>query len=315
MNRRSALGHLATGIAIVAAPRATAAAEPLRVVTIPVETGAQAYYALDLGFFKNAGIDVDVTAMSNGAVIASAVSSGSMQIGLVNTMAMATARGRGLPFVYIAGAGEYRSAAPTSALVVATNSPLRTAADLNGKTIGVLSLRGVDQTAVESWLDQNGGDSSKVHFLEVGTATMAAALDRGTIDAAEIAEPALSAARASVRVLGKANDGIAKRFLIAGWFANADWVAKNADVARKFAAVMQQTAVWADAEANRAQAAAILEKYTKIRTNSPGYAHMSYARTLDPQSIAPVIDAGVKYKVLDKTIPASDLIAEPFRTK
>jgi NitT/TauT family transport system substrate-binding protein len=277
----------------------------LHVATGGKESDAQVYYAQELGYFSRAGLTVDIQTMSNGAAIASAVAGGALQIGSSNILAIATARQRGLPFVFIAPGGQYRDAVPTTEIVTALGSPLRTGKDLNGRTVGTISLRALDQFSAMAWIDQNGGDSSTVKFVEIPTSEMTAALDRGTIDAAQMAEPFLSANRAKVRVLGKPYGAVAKQFLIAGWFAKADWVAQNPDVVKRFNEAIAQTAQWANA--NPAKASAILEKYSKIPAN-PNANHLSYARTLDAAAIDPVLALGLKYKALTQTLAASELI-------
>lgn len=279
----------------------------LNVATGGKESDAEVFYAADRGYFARAGLNVQISTMASGGVIASAVAGGSIQIGSSNILAIATARTHGLPFVFIAPGGQYRDSAPTTELVVAPGSPIRTGKDLDGKTIGSISLRALDQFSVMAWIDQNGGDSSTVKFVEIPTAEMPAALERGAIDAAQMAEPVLSASRASVRPIGKSYGAVAKQFLIAGWFAKSDWVAQNPDVARRFRDAIEESARWANA--NPAQAAAILEKYTKIPA-VPGANHLSYALTLDPAAVGPVLDLGLKYKAIPQAIPAADLIAQ-----
>ena len=56
----------------------------------------------------------------------------------VEPASLAAAVERGLPFALIAGAGLYSTAKPTSMMIVAKNSPLKTAKDLSGKTVAVL---------------------------------------------------------------------------------------------------------------------------------------------------------------------------------
>ncbi len=277
----------------------------LHVATGGKETDAEVFYAEELGYFTRAGLNVEVSVMQNGAAIGSAVAAGSLQIGSSSTLIIANAQAKGLPFVFVAPGGEYNDATPSTVLVVPANSPIRTAKDLTGKTIAVLALRGVDQSSAQKWIDNNGGNSATVKFVEISPPEMTAALARGTVDAAQLAEPYLGAAQKSVRMLGKAYGAVAKVWLIAGWFSTTDWIAKNPDTVRKFADVMRQSAEWANA--NPVKAAAILSKYSKATIDR---IHTTYGRTLDPALIAPVIDVGVKYKVLPKAVPPTDLIAK-----
>ena len=65
--------------ALFATPMA-AAADTIHIQALNTDAGAEAFYALDLGFFRDAD-DVDVTASSNGAAMISAVMSGAVDVG------------------------------------------------------------------------------------------------------------------------------------------------------------------------------------------------------------------------------------------
>jgi NitT/TauT family transport system substrate-binding protein len=259
-----------------------------------------------MGFFKKAGLNVEIQTLANGAAVASAVASGAMQIGDSNTLSLATARQKGLPFVIFAPGAIYSSASPTTALAVSVNGPVQNAKDLTGKILAGVSLGGLDQLSLEAWLDKNGGDSASAKYVELQPALMVAALERGTVAAASLPDPALAAAvtAGTVRILGNNYDSIAKTFMITGWFATGDWLAKNPDVAKRFAAAMAETADWANA--NHARAAEILFKYTKIDTQK---SHVRFAGRLSAAIVQPVLDAGAQYKMLDKSVTLGDLIS------
>jgi len=288
-----------------AQPASAQTSPVLHVATGGKETDAEVFYAQELGYFTKAGLNVEITIMQNGAAIGSAVVAGSLQVGSSSTLIIANAQAKGLPFAFIAPGGQYNDAMPSTVLVVPATSTIQSAKDLAGKTIAVLSLRGIDQSSTEKWIDDNGGTSAGVKFVEISPPEMPAALARGTVDAAMLAEPYLDSAKTSVRVLGKAYGAVAKSWLIAGWFSSTDWIAQNPDTVRKFADVMRQSADWANA--NPVKAAAILSKYTKASIDR---IHTTYGRTLDPALIAPVIDIGVQYKILPKAVPPTDLIAK-----
>jgi NitT/TauT family transport system substrate-binding protein len=278
----------------------------LIVGTAGKETDAEVYYAQDMGFFKKAGLTVEVQTLANGAAVASAVASGAMQIGDSNTLSLATARQKGLPFVIFAPGAIYSSTSPTTALAVSANGPVHTAKDLTGKILAGVSLGGLDQLSLEAWVDKNGGDSASAKYVELQPSVMVAALERGTVAAASLPDPSLDAAvtAGSVRIIGNNYDSIAKTFMITGWFATSDWLAKNPDAAKKFAAAMAETADWANA--NHDRAAEILFKYTKINTRK---SHVRFANRLSAAIVQPVLDAGAQYKMLDKSVALGDLIS------
>ena len=136
---------------------------------------------------------------------------------------------------------------------------------------------------------------------------MVAALGRGTIGAALLAEPFLSAGRDDVRVLGKAFDAISKSFLISSFFARRDWISKNLDVAKRFLGVMYDTARWANT--HHAESAPILAKYSKLELDRiRSMTRVNYATTFTPSLIQPVLDVAYKYKELPRQVNARDLI-------
>jgi ABC-type nitrate/sulfonate/bicarbonate transport system substrate-binding protein len=69
------------------------------------------------------------------------------------------------------------------------------------------------------------------------------ALTQRRIDAAAVLNPALAEAlnSGSARVIAPVFDGIARRFMISGWFASADYVAKNRSAVERFEQVMRQS--------------------------------------------------------------------------
>lgn len=296
---------------VILTATAGAAQAPLpvvRVATITADSGAEAYDALDMGFFKKEGIDVQLTAVQNGNQMMAAAISGTFDIIQSSVTAAALARERGLPFVLIAPAVIWSSKAETSLLIVSRDSPIRTARDLSGKTIALNALANVPGVAVDAWLDRNGGDSGAAKFIEIPWPTMTAALAAGRIDAAFIAEPYLDAARRSapVRVLGAPYDAIAGEFLLSAWYSTADFVKAHPDLVRKFAAANLDAATWANR--NHAESAKILEKYAKT-TVSPTMVRALYAERLDPSLVQPVLDASLRYKLLHAPAAAKDMIA------
>lgn len=291
-------------------PPQAAGAQADRVVRVgvsPFEAHGDAYYAQDLGLFKRAGLDVEIQQYAGGATIVAAIVGGSLQIGAGSPLPVATARERGIPIVLVAPGYLYDSAAPSpiDALAVAASSPYRTGRDLDGKTVAVAGVRSVAQLAAYSWIDRNGGDSSSVKAVELPQSAMADAVADGRVDAAEIGDPALSAgiADGKVRIIGKAYDAIAKRLFAAAWFATEDWAAGNADAIRAFTAAINDASAWA--VKNPEAAVAVLGKYMKV---SFSRAHEYHATTLDPGLIQPLLDAAVKYKMLDRPMNASEII-------
>jgi NitT/TauT family transport system substrate-binding protein len=284
---------------------------PLRIETIPFDAGSEAFYAKDMGFFAKQGLDATVQPIGNGPAIAAAVASGAIDVGFSNALSIETAYKKGLPFVFIAAAAVYSSAAPTSVLMVPKDSPLKTARDLNGKTIAVNGLKNIAEYAPSLWIDKNGGDSSTIKFIEIGPTEIPAALEAHRVDAAFVAEPQISQAKATSRIFAKAYDLLGDGFMIAGYFTTRQWAEAHPDLVRKFQAAMRETAAWANASADTDKSADIMAKYAKL---DPALVRSSvrakFGETLSPAAIQPTIDLAARYKLLDG-FPAAELIYVP----
>lgn len=279
----------------------------IHIGTTPIDAGAEPYYAQAEGFFKRAGINVDIQAMANGAVLAAAVASGALDIGQSNVVSIASAHERGIPFTIVAPASLYTSKQPQSALVVSATSQLHTAKDFNGKTIAVNGLKTISQLGPEAWIDNNGGTLSTVKFIELPFGAMEEALTSGRIDGALISEPVLSEARAhGLRVVNNVYDSIGKDFLIGAWFTTTSWAKAHPDLLRKYVAVMAQTARWANT--HHAESAKILQAETQTPV-SPTTMRVIFGETIDFAQVQSLIDACAKYGVIKSSFPASDIIA------
>lgn len=295
------------------APARAQSAAPLRVGTILLEAAAEVYFAQDLGFFTKAGVGVDIQLFDNGPAIAAASVSNAIDIGYGTVDALAAIHQKNVPLVIVAPSAEYVSpdTQNTSALLVPLASTVQTGRDLSGKTVAVIALNGITHTAARAWIDQNGGDSAQVKFIEIPPPAMGAALAAGRVDAAWVTEPFLTAAKRNARALVYGFDAIGKRFLLNVWFTTAQWAREHPDLVRRFAAAMRETANWANA--NHAKSADIVAKYTKldpavIATMTRSY----YAEQVTPALLQPVVDISAKYSGF-APFPAADLIYTPGR--
>jgi NitT/TauT family transport system substrate-binding protein len=310
ISRARTLGIIAAAAA--ALPRSAWAQNAplkLRVGSVPADTYAGGYYALDLGLFDKAGLSVEITPFANGAAMAAAAAGGSIDVGVGDATELANGVSRGLPFVLIAGGGLYSSTAPTTTLCVAKSSTIARAADLEGQTVAVVSLVSLMSSAVKSWLTQNGADVAKIKFVEMPFPQMPPALARGTLAAATLGEPIMSDAIANdAKIFAKPYDAIAKQFLISDWFTTRDWLAKNGDAAKRFVGAIYDAARWANTHHD--ESAAILSKYTKVDVERIRRMNRcTYATNLQPALVQPVLDTAFKYKALETATNAATLIA------
>lgn len=301
---------LATLLTAAGALAQTPVAVPLRVGANPVDTYAEVFYAQEMGFFAKAGLVVEISVIGNGAGISAAVASHALDIGVSGPLQIAQAVTRGVPFVLIAAGSLDTVKAPASLVVVAAASPLHDAKDLAGKTVAVNALRTSSEELFDAWLLANGGEPAKVRMIEMPFAQMGPALARGTVEAAVLAEPLRSAAikAGTVRIFANPTSAIAPQYLLSGWFATSDFVARNPDVAKRFATAIYEAGAWANAHQD--ESAAILAKYSKLDVATiRGAARTVYADALRPADIAPQLDAALKFGLLVRPVAPAELLA------
>jgi len=309
ISRRRALSVLAatSTLGMTAGGAGAQSAPPVRVAGLYLDITAGGYYALDMGFFKTAGLAVDVIPVSNGAAAAAALVSNNLDFGVINTVALSSAHDNGIPFVWVAPAGAYSSQSPTAQMDVAKTSSIRTAKDCAGKVIAVVLLKQLADIALHAWLSSNGVDPSSVRMIEMPYSAMNAALASGRIDAACIEEPVLSETlSADGRVLANGYDAIAKQFCEAAWICTSDYAKAHPDVVRKFGDTIAMTAAWANK--NQAATAKILEKYGNV-TLPPGMHRCYNPERLRATDFQPIIDASAKFGVIKSGFRAADVFA------
>lgn len=318
MNRARAAALFFGGSAAAALrlPAAAQTTEAIRVAAIPIIGAAEPAIARDLGFFAKAGVDVDIQAMQGSAAIASAVVAGSADIGFSAVDTLIAAHQKGIALVIIAPSSEYLSTLPANdaVIVLPANSPVRQAKDLNGKTIAVNSLTGIANLSTRVWIDQNGGDSTSVKFVEVPFSAMPVAIESARVDAAQVTEPYIAAAEKNGRMLADhVNAAVAKRFLITAWFTTPQWAAAHPAAVRGFASAIREAAIWANQASNAAKRTEILARYTKIdpaviATMIPPH----YADQLTPATVQPLVDVTAKYNKF-ASFPAQELLSAAAR--
>lgn len=289
---------------------------PVQIGAAPIDLNGAVFYAQDLGYFKKEGLDVHIQLTFSGVEAeAAAMLAGSIDVGSANTATIAQAHLRGIDFRFFAPAGIFTaSARPTEVVAVLKSSPIRTAADLNGKTVAVNSLSSMLQVATQAWADKHGGNGKSIQFVEVAFPQMDAALQQHRIDAAVFTEPFATAADADTRVIGSPEDGVAPTFMTLGWYSTATWLNGHPDVARRLIAALREASEWGNT--HHEESAAILGKYSKIPVPvAERMARAIYGLTLQANLIQAPLDVAAHYGFLAHTFPASEIMWFPPAAK
>ena len=292
-------------------PAAVSAQDMPRVRLAMNETDVTAVvnYADVRGDFTAAGLAVSIIVVANGPAVIAAVLGGSADIGASNMGSLAIARARGLPVKVFAPVGLADKSATGDLIVVRQDSPIRTAADMNGKIVGIAGLKTLQQAIAMGWIDRFGGDARSVKFIETPFSEMGPALDQKRIDVALIDEPFTTLLRPSVRSIGSQFDGMTLPFPIYGFFATETYLQNNGAAVSRFTSAIRQAALWGNT--HHKESGAIVASYTKL---DPAVidkmARMTYGTKtpIDPAEIRPLIDGLVKYGMMPQPIDPADLL-------
>jgi NitT/TauT family transport system substrate-binding protein len=307
---RSSVAFAAATVTASSARRAEAAGllTPLKVAASPIDPMALVYYAKDQGYFERAGLDVTIIPLQGGgAGPTAAILGGALDLAIVDATVLAGAHLHGVNFKLIAPGAIATPETRTDQLAVANESPITKGSDLNGKTIGVVELKSLQQTAVMAWVEKYGGDPKSLKFIEVPFPVMATAVEQGRVDAVALTEPFLTFARGKVRGLGNVMEGIAPRFIILEFFSSDSWLQAHSAVAATFASVIRQTAIWANA--HHAESGQILVRNSKLPPEvANAMARSIYGTAVEPSLVQPTIDAAARYGIIERGFPASEII-------
>jgi NitT/TauT family transport system substrate-binding protein len=281
----------------------------IRITAGPFDSYGEPYYAEAQGFFKKAGLDVQIESFGSGEQMAVAVAGGAADIGLDNPIHLALGMAHGANVVVIGGSSLYSSKSPTTALLVEKNSPIKVAKDLENATVGISGLKNIQELGIKAWLAKNGADISKIKFVEIPTPSMGPAVARGTVAAALVAEPfvAVSLANSSVRVLAYPFDAVAPNFYIATFFTTPQYLKQNPDLVKRFMSAIYEAAKWSNT--HQAETAQVLMKVAKLDPDVLRTMKRTlYAEDMGPGGLQPQLDVGYKYGVLDKPTTYDQMI-------
>jgi NitT/TauT family transport system substrate-binding protein len=209
-------------------------------ITVQDTAGAPsafAAYGVKKGFFKKRGLDVTVEPVQGGAAVVPAVLSGKVDIGGSNLVTILLGASKKLPLKIIAP-GTYASKNPKgdfSGILVSKKSDIRTASDLEGKTLAVNALKNVAEVTAKASLAKQGVDVSSLKLAEVDFPDMIPALEQGRVDAAVVIEPFVSQGLAAGdRVIDRPYVGTKPGLQIGCYFTSDKYLQANGDVVKRF---------------------------------------------------------------------------------
>jgi NitT/TauT family transport system substrate-binding protein len=296
-----------------AAPIGAQSLQTLRILTVRTDAVKTLLWAQQQNLFAAHGLAIELVNTGSSAASLTALIGGSADITAGSLFATFAAVAHDVPVKFIAPEAFYLSDHADSVLLVKADSPIRSASDLNGKVIGVDSLKDLYTLATRGWVDNGGGDGASLKPVEIPPPEQLATLLGGRIDAGVFKAPFLSVALAGgkTRLLGKPLDAVAPRFLISAWIASDDFVTKNPQALKAFQTVMAQAGRYTNAHQDAT--VDLVAKFTgqdAAQVRNSVRATSAVAVTL-PELQRP-LDFAYKYKLIDRPLDAAAMLAPGF---
>lgn len=234
----------------------------VRAAYIPVATWLPAWVAKEKGFFANHGLDVTLSAAQNLSILPGTVGR-QFEFAPSTAPDLLKAVASGLDVVAVAASVFETEDNPTTQLMVAPDSGIKTAKDLTGKLIATPTIGGVIHVSVLYWLKKNGVDPASVRAVEVPFPNMADQLKAKRVDAVEAVEPFVGALKAGGNVaLTAPLLSAGKEVLFPFWISSGEWARANRPTVAAWKASLDDAIAFI--KANPDEARKIMAQYTKL---------------------------------------------------
>jgi NitT/TauT family transport system substrate-binding protein len=284
----------------------------IEVGVVPVVDVAPLYLGIDQGFFEEEGLDVRPAVAQGGAAIIPAVVQGDQEIGFSNIVSLLIGQTEDLP-VQVISQGIQATDDPendTAAIAVTADSDIQEAADLEGKTIAINTLRNISELTLSAALEGEGVDVSTINFVEVPLPDMVGQLEAGQVDAAGLVEPFITTGKAAGhRMLIYDRVATEPELTVATYFTSDAYLESNPEVVEGFVRAMNRSLEYATENPDEARQA--IGEYTEIPPEVLEEVVLPLWQTdLNVPSIELISELMVTYGITDEQADVDALIAD-----
>lgn len=286
---------LLAGCAGSSEPTTGTGADGLTAVTIgvvPVADVAPLYVGIEQGFFEEEGLDVTLQNTQGAAAAVPLLLNGEMQLAYGAFHPVIAAAAADMPVVYVAG-GIDRSASADedySSVIVRADSSLDDMSDLEGHTVAINALRAGPHLVTRVALEDAGVDPESVEFVEVPMTEAIAAVERGSVDAAYLAEPfTTQAVEAGYKVIGAPAYAGSPEGSTSGYFTVRQFVETNSDVVDAFIRALEKSVDYSNE--NPQDVRAQLQEYSGLDEDTVSKMRMpAFTAQITLTSLATIIE-------------------------
>ncbi|MGP0090921.1 MAG: ABC transporter substrate-binding protein [Xanthobacteraceae bacterium] len=310
-----AVGRMAACVAFLIGANVgvASAAERITVGVIPILDTAPIFLGKAKGIFARHDLDPDLQLAQGGAAFVPGVLNGQYQFAYSNMTTLVVARARGIDLVAVAmGVASTNSREGDSGgIVAAADSPLRTAKDLEGRTVAVNNLRNIGDTTTRQAVRVAGGDPDKVRFVELAFADMPAAFAAKRIEAAWMVEPFLTTMRGQgARVIAWNLIDTAPNLMLSAYFTSGQYIRDHGETVRRFVAAMSESLEYTQTHPDDVRE--IVTTYTRIPKDVVAKVTLPrWPVEMNRQSTSVMADLAVKDGIIGKKPDLDQLFYRP----
>ncbi|MDA3631063.1 ABC transporter substrate-binding protein [Saccharopolyspora sp. WRP15-2] len=234
----------------------------LRVGALPINDLAPLHLAVRNGYFKEAGLNVEIVTASDGSAALASTIGGDYDITYSSYVPFFAAQASGTAPLRIVA--DCASATPNSTVIMTSPSKtnIREPKDLEGKKIAISGPNTITELLVKATLDAHGVNWRGVELSPVPFMNMPAALDQGRVDAAIVTEPFLTmAARNGAVPVVDTSTGPLEDLPLTGYGATAKFCDENPKTVAAFQKVMDRAVAESQ---DRSKIEPLLPEFAKI---------------------------------------------------
>jgi NitT/TauT family transport system substrate-binding protein len=238
--------------------------QKLRIGYIRIVNCSAIFIAHDRGYFREAGIEVELIPLIGGETIMTALKAGEVEIGFSNVASTIFGFDDGAKFVSIVGGAAQDATCPVHGIFVRADGAIQTVADLANTKIAVNTNRAIDEVMVPPLVVKYGADPSGIRFVPIAFPEMFAALKQGDVDAVVQIEPFVTIGNADPDLRRIAYNYIELQPVteISSMVAMQPWVEQHPETVRAFRQAMIEAAEFANSHDREARN--ILGRYVSL---------------------------------------------------
>jgi len=303
--------------AVIVAFAGSAAAQGVPKVVVgdnPSLSGAPFYVALEKGYYRAAGIDVQLEMSGTSSEMAVLLATNRLQvIGGALSAGFFNSLSKGLPIGLLVS----RATSPYSHYLMIRpelKGKLVTPADLKGRSIAVAARGAILVYELAKILEDSGLTLADVDLKYIPFGQMATALTSGAVDAAMMISPLQDQVEAKgigVKWINADSRIKAQPVLVSVWQMNTDWMRQNEDAAKKFVlGTLRGVRDYCNAYhrgPNRDEVTRILAKYSDVK-DAALIDRIEWGATdvhgrIFEASVMDIQDAFLKEKLVSEKVP------------